>query len=73
MEEWENHYHLSGGRCYEMYFREFDSVIKFKVIGLDSFGTRRAKNCETGEEFEFNRERLLKVEYATLREIDCTC
>jgi hypothetical protein len=73
MEEWKNHYHLSGGRCYEMYFISFDCVIRFKVVGLNSFGGRTAINCDTNEKFEFNRESLLKKEYATLREIECNC
>lgn len=71
MENWEQHIRLSGGKCYEMYFREFNDTIRFKVIGLDNSGTRTVINCDTGMKFEFNRNQLLKEEYATLVEIHC--
>lgn len=71
MEEWENHYHLSVNRCFEMYFSQFNNTIKFRVIGNSSSGERTVINLETNEKFTFVRERLLKREYATLREITC--
>lgn len=71
MEEWEQHIHLAGGRCFEMFFLSQNATIRFRVVGLDSFGGRQAINCQTGERFEFNRNQLLKREYATLIEIDC--
>lgn len=71
MEDWEPHMHLSGGRCFEMYFLQFEATIRFRIVGLDNFGNRTAINCSTGERFEFNREQLLKKEYDTLVEIDC--
>lgn len=72
MEPWEKHYHLSSGRCFEMYSDIYKKTIRFKVISASSHGGRTAKNCETGERFDFVRERLLKREYGTLREIDCS-
>lgn len=71
MEEWEQHIHLSGGHCFEMYFLSFNATIRFKVVGRDSSGGRTAENCSTGERFQFNVNQLLKREYATLVEIDC--
>ncbi len=71
MEEWEKHYHMSTGSCFEMFFTEYDGIIKFKVIGSNSDGDKKALNCDTHEEFTFNREQLIKVDYSTLREIDC--
>ena len=71
MENWEQHYHLSGGRCFEMYFLEYNATIRFKVVSSDSSGDKTAINCSTGERFEFNRNQLLKREYVTLVEIDC--
>jgi hypothetical protein len=71
MEEWEKHYQLIGGKCYQMFFNSFKRIVKFKIKGTDSFGNRMAVDCETGEKFEFNRDTLLKVEYGTLIEINC--
>lgn len=71
MENWEQLLHLSGGRCYQMYFTEFNETIRFKVVGLDSSGARTAINCATGIKFGFNRNELTKTEYVTLVEIDC--
>lgn len=71
MENWEQHIHLTIGHCFEMYFKMFGQIIKFKVIGQDNFGTKKAKKCGTGEIFEFNVNSLLKLEYSTLQEIDC--
>jgi len=72
MEEWQKHIHLSLGKCFEMYFIEFDATIRFKVTGTNSDTLRKAKNCSTGEAFEFYVVRLLKKEYATLNEVNCT-
>jgi len=71
MEEWEKHIHLSTGRCFEMFFTQQDATIRFKVKGSDSFGTLQAINCQTREEFKFNKHELLKSEYETLVEVDC--
>lgn len=71
MEEWENHVHLTTGLCFEMYFNKFNEKVKFKVIGKDSFGTIKAKRCDTKNHFEFNFYSLLKIEYFTLKEIEC--
>ncbi len=71
MEEWEEHMHLSGGRCFEMYFTEYERTRVFRVIGSDGSVFRKVKDLETGEEFEFNRNMLLKVDYSTLREVPC--
>ena len=59
------------GRCFEMYFLEFKAKVRFRVVGLDNSGTLRAINCSTDETFKFNRNQLLKKDYATLVEIDC--
>lgn len=71
MEEWEKHYHLSVNKCFEMYFSQFNRVIKFRVIGNNSSGERTVINLDTNEKFTFVREKLLKRDYATLREITC--
>ncbi len=55
MESWEPHMHLSGGRCFEMFFLQFNATIRFKVVGSDSSGGRTAIKCSTGVRFEFNR------------------
>jgi organic hydroperoxide reductase OsmC/OhrA len=70
MEEWENHMHLSTGKCFEMYFSEFQKVRKFKVKGSDSHGEKVAIDLDTDEEFKFNVTSLLKKDYSTLREIE---
>lgn len=70
MEEWVKHFHLSSGKCFQMSFN--GTVIRFRVKGQDSSGGRQAVNCDTGESFTFNVNELLKAQYATLREIDCS-
>lgn len=71
MINWEQHFHLSGEKCFEMFFLNYNSIIRFRVISSDSLGTRKARNCTTGHNFEFNRNELYKLEYETLIEIDC--
>lgn len=71
MENWEQHFHLSGGKCFEMFFLVYNSVIRFRVISSDSSGTRKVRNCTTGLTFEFDKHKLHKREYTTLKEIDC--
>jgi hypothetical protein len=71
MEEWIKHMHLGGGKCFQMYFSEYDRVRRFRVIALDSSGFRRAVDLDTREEFEFYSTMLLKIDYSTLIEIDC--
>lgn len=63
--------HLSVGNCYEMFFKSFNAVIRFKIVWADSYGTRRADNCETGERFDFHTSKIQQEEYATLKEIVC--
>ncbi len=70
MEEWEKHIHLTTGHCFEMFYRPKDATIRFKVKGSDSFGTIQAINCQTREEFKFNKHELLKIEYGPLKEVD---
>jgi hypothetical protein len=70
-EEWINHFRLSISKCYQMKFSEYDDCIRrFKVIGL-SGEYRKVRDLDTGEEFEFYRNNLLKIDYSTLIEIDC--
>ncbi len=71
MENWEQHFHLSGGKCFEMFFLKQNSVIRFRVINSDSSGLRKVRNCSTGQRFEFDKNQLHESEYTTLKEIDC--
>jgi len=71
MENWEQHFHLSGGKCFEMFFQKQNSIIRFRVISSDSSGTRKVRNCTTGQAFEFDKNLLHESEYTTLKEIDC--
>lgn len=70
-EEWTKHIHFTGGHCFQMYFIEFDSIKRFRIIMKDGPGQIRARDLDTGAEFEFNRNQLLKIEYSTLIEIPC--
>ena len=70
-DEWIKHMHLKGGHCFEMYFTQFKRIVRFKVVGLSGGGERTAVDCETGEKFEFNITQILKIDYHTLREINC--
>lgn len=63
---------FEGRKCFEMYFRQFNAKIRFKVFKRDAMGNIWSKVCGTNEVVEFNRHELLKVEYSTLIEIDCS-
>jgi hypothetical protein len=68
---WLQHMGFKGGVCLEMFFRKYNRIVRFRVTSKDSGGDITAKDYETGETIEFNKNQLLKVEYCTLREVDC--
>lgn len=71
MEKYMELLNFEGDKCFEMNIRKYDRKVRFKVKYRDSDGVIQGEECDTGETIEFNRNKLLKVEYSTLTEIDC--
>ena len=73
MEEWIKYWPPKFDKCYSMNFKIYDKVKHFKVVGLDSSGKIKALDCDDKSNFEFNHNNILKIDYSTIREINCQC
>ena len=60
------------GKCYEMYFTIFNSVIRFTILESLTKGYKKAMVSDTGYVFKFNSVFLFNNEIESLQKQDCT-